>query len=112
MQWDSSRQGGFTTGEPWLPVVNPAARNVTGQREDSASLLAFYRDAIALRRELGGETRMLDLGAEAIAFERGRETVLLNLADEPCPIPAGEVLLASAPTRTKIPPHAADVLRG
>src|SRR5919206_2109167 len=27
MQWDGSPAGGFTTGEPWLPLVDPARRN-------------------------------------------------------------------------------------
>ena len=43
MQWDASPGGGFTTGEPWLPLVDPAERNVAAQRGDPASLLSLYR---------------------------------------------------------------------
>ena len=32
MQWDAGPRGGFTTGTPWLPPVDPAARNVADQR--------------------------------------------------------------------------------
>jgi alpha-glucosidase len=50
MQWDASPNGGFTAGEPWLPLVDPAARNVAAQRDDPDSLLALYRDLLAWRR--------------------------------------------------------------
>jgi alpha-glucosidase len=51
MQWDASPTGGFTTGEPWLPLVDPEERNVEAQRADPDSLLHFYRGLIAQRRE-------------------------------------------------------------
>jgi alpha-glucosidase len=50
MQWDAS--GGFTTGTPWLPMVDPAERNVADQRDDPGSLLHHYRDLIARRAGL------------------------------------------------------------
>src|SRR5204863_294847 len=34
MQWDTSPTGGFTSGVPWLPAVDPAERNVEAQRDD------------------------------------------------------------------------------
>ena len=39
MQWDASPSGGFTSGEPWLPLVDPADHNVADQRDDPASTL-------------------------------------------------------------------------
>jgi alpha-glucosidase len=113
MQWDSSQHGGFTSGEPWLSVVDPAERNVAAQRDDPESLLAFYRDAIALRRELDGQATMLDLGPGVVAFERGPHTVVVNLGTAHCALPAGDVLLASAPVDAALlPAHAAVVIRG
>ena len=50
MQWDASATGGFTSGTPWLPLVDPGTRNVAGQADDPASLLALYRRLIAARR--------------------------------------------------------------
>jgi alpha-glucosidase len=46
MQWDASPTGGFTTGEPWLPPIDPAERNVEAQRADPDSLLNHYRHLI------------------------------------------------------------------
>ena len=51
MQWDATPNGGFTTGEPWLPLVDPAERNVASQRDDPESLLSLYRDLLAWRRK-------------------------------------------------------------
>jgi len=48
MQWDAG--GGFTTGTPWLPMVDPQVRNVADQRDDPRSLLNHYRELIARRR--------------------------------------------------------------
>jgi alpha-glucosidase len=48
MQWD--RHGGFTTGTPWLPMVDPEERNVADQREDADSVLNLYRELIAKRK--------------------------------------------------------------
>ena len=44
MQWDATPNGGFTSGTPWLPPVDPERRNVEAQRGDSASLLEHYRE--------------------------------------------------------------------
>jgi len=60
MQWDASPSGGFTTGTPWLPLVDPEQRSVEAQRGDPDSMLEHYRRLIAERRE--GE-RGLNLGA-------------------------------------------------
>jgi alpha-glucosidase len=90
MAWDATANGGFTTGTPWLPVVDPAAANVAGQERDPDSLLHLYRDLVALRRDtLRGPLTLLDDTAPGIlAFTRGdRHLVVLNLGDLPAPIP-------------------------
>jgi len=58
MQWDGSASGGFTTGEPWLPLVDPAERNVEAQRADPDSLLNHYRRLIQERPEVEREIRI------------------------------------------------------
>jgi alpha-glucosidase len=51
MQWAPSRNGGFTTGEPWLPVgAETAVVNVEAQRDDPRSMLSLFRELIRLRR--------------------------------------------------------------
>lgn len=51
MRWDGSPVGGFTKGEPWLPMgADVAARNVAKLQADKRSLLWLYRRLIQLRR--------------------------------------------------------------
>ena len=51
MRWDNSRHGGFTSGEPWLPMgPDVIDRNVERLKRDERSLLSLYRALIALRR--------------------------------------------------------------
>lgn len=50
-QWDDSENAGFTTGTPWLKV-NPNYKrvNAASQEQDPDSVLSFYRNLIALRK--------------------------------------------------------------
>ena len=71
MQWEPRPDGGFTTGTPWLPLVDPRERSVSAQRADERSLLALYRRLIALRREMGPGLRFVDDEPHVLAYERG-----------------------------------------
>jgi alpha-glucosidase len=97
MQWDGTSLGGFTSGQPWLPVVDAPARNVAAQAGDPNSLLSLARAAIALRRELTGGARFLDAADDVLAFRRrSGHVVALNLAGEPrAAPPAGQLRLAT-----------------
>jgi len=110
MQWDASPAGGFTTGDPWLPPIDPAERNVETQRGDPGSLLELYRTLIALRRGLGDGFRLVDAEPGVVAFERGGHTVAVNTTAEPRLAPAGELVLATHEGEG-LPPHAALIMR-
>jgi alpha-glucosidase len=98
MQWDASEEGGFTTGTPWLPVVNPAEFNVADQREDRDSTLWLVRDLIALRRELPADFELIDAADGVVAFRRGSHTTAVNTTAEPLPAPlTSEVRIQTAP---------------
>jgi alpha-glucosidase len=91
MQW--SGDGGFTTGEPWLPygdlTVNVAAE---------PPILTLHRRLLALRREFAAAPyRTLHAGAGVFAFARGDDiAVALNLTGEPRALPVrGELLLST-----------------
>jgi len=108
MQWDAS--GGFTSGEPWLPLVDPATLNVADERADPGSLLNLYRRLIELRRGLGGGFRLLDAEPGVVAYERGDHVVAVNTTAEPRPAPEGETVLATHHGEG-LPPHAALIVR-
>jgi len=56
MQWDASRNAGFTTStKPWLPVPPSYQQyNVAVEAKDPDSILSFYKRLLALRRNQPG----------------------------------------------------------
>lgn len=51
MQWDNSKNAGFTTGTPWLKVnPNYQSINVKDQLADETSVLAYYKKLLSLRK--------------------------------------------------------------
>lgn len=51
MQWDNSKNAGFSSGEPWIKVnSNYKFINVFKQLNDNNSILNFYKQMIALRK--------------------------------------------------------------
>jgi alpha-glucosidase len=89
MPWTGEPGGGFTTGQPWLPLPPDAAtRNVASQRADPGSVLSFYRALLTLRRatpalHAGAFARVASPTPGVLAFRRwtlgGRALVALNL---------------------------------
>jgi alpha-glucosidase len=83
---------GFTSGSPWLPVVEDAEHlNVATQSQDARSTLAFARRLLALRRaegELqGGAQRSVDAAPGLYCFVRGdRFLVALNFTSAKVPL--------------------------
>ncbi len=50
MQWDTSENAGFTSGKPWLPLMENFSRvNVKEQEMEKDSMLNFYKKLIQLR---------------------------------------------------------------
>jgi alpha-glucosidase len=87
MQWDASRHGAFTTGEPWLPAVDPAEHNVEAQRDDPGSMLSLVRELLTLRRELGDGFELLDAPDGVVAYRRGHHVVAVNTTAQPERVP-------------------------
>jgi alpha-glucosidase len=115
MAWDATENGGFTTGTPWLPVVDPAAANVADQERDPSSLLYLYRDLIALRRDtLRGPLALIDNTAPGVlAFTRGgAHIVALNLGDAPAPAPAAGITLRHTHDRVRADAHVSTLAPG
>ncbi|MDX1583092.1 MAG: alpha-amylase family glycosyl hydrolase [Thermoanaerobaculia bacterium] len=52
MQWSDAVNGGFTDGDPWLPLPDDLDRlNVKAEENDERSMLSLYRALISIRRE-------------------------------------------------------------
>jgi alpha-glucosidase len=95
---------GFSAGaDPWLPQPADWGRvTVAAEDAEPTSMLALYRAALNCRRllpELRGEDfQWIDAEPEVLAFRRGAQVVcLVNFSDRPVVLPAGSIILASAP---------------
>jgi alpha-glucosidase len=96
VQWDASPAGGFTTGTPWLPPLDPGERNVAAQREDPESLLHLYRELLSARRGLDGPVEDLRAQDGVLSFRRGRHRVAVNTTREGRPLArSGRVVVAT-----------------
>ena len=93
MQWNAEKHAGFTTGEPWISEEdNYEQINVEVEKEDSDSILAFYKKLIQLRKSMPviseGSIHFLTGEPEAVlGYERSygekKLLVLCNLKEEP-----------------------------
>jgi alpha-glucosidase len=121
MQWDGSARGGFTTGEPWLPInQETATMNVEAQRGEAGSMFELYRRLIAERRSSPalrrGSYRSAPSPKSVFAYLREadgeRRFVALNFSSRPArvaiPGGAGRMILSTDPAREAA--AAADVI--
>ena len=75
MPWRDAPLGGFTTGEPWLPLGKAnLARAVELQEDDADSLLALTRELLAIRHAhpplRAGTLRIREASDELLVFDR------------------------------------------
>lgn len=93
VQWSDAEHAGFSMAEPWFSV-NPNYReiNVRAQEDDPASLLNFYRNALALRKATpaaidGAYREFHPLNRRFYAYERvlgaSRMLVVCSLSEKP-----------------------------
>jgi alpha-glucosidase len=110
--WRPGPGAGFTSGEPWLPLVSNADE-LCAERQagDPRSALSLARRLAELRAGepvlQHGEQRTLDAGDDILAWERtgdGRRMLaLMNFAAEPRPARCerGTVVVSSDPDRAE-----------
>lgn len=126
MPWQAGApHGGFTKGEPWLPMsaVN-IARAVDAQEGDARSLLSLTRSLLALRRNTPalrlGRLENIVADKALLAFDRihagERMRCLFNLSvgavTPPSPPPGAEVILSVGEASPQaMPPYSAMFLR-
>ncbi len=118
MQWNAAQNAGFTTATPWIKInPNYAQVNVAAEEKDPASVLNYFRQAVAVRHAhkvlVYGKYALLDAANPHIyAYTRtqGSEKALIVLNFSPekrdWPLPAG-LTLGSAPWLTNYPAFAA-----
>ena len=110
VQWDDSKNAGFTEGVPWIEVSDRYEEiNVARALEDSSSIFYTYQKLIQLRHELdvltygSVEPHLMedeDLFVYERLYEGERITVMANFRNREVPYPEsidseGEVLLSN-----------------
>lgn len=91
-QWDSSENGGFTSGKPWLKVNNNSKTiNAVDEEKDVNSVLNYFKKMIKIRKEnlvlVYGDYTLLDMeNPDIYAYTRELEgkkfLVLLNFTSQ------------------------------
>lgn len=93
MQWNTTRNAGFTSGNPWLKVTsNYPVINVSSEEQDANSCLNYFRKLTALRNEnkkiwvYGTYTLLDEKNPDVFAYIRenngNKMLVLLNFSKE------------------------------
>ena len=91
MQWDTSKNAGFTKGTPWLKVCDRYKEINTENRYEPDSVFQYYKELVKLRKELpviqkGSVTPLLREDKEILAYRReyqGKELyVFCNFFDK------------------------------
>ncbi len=109
IQWDSSSEAGFTSGEPWIKVnPNYTEINVEAAEQERDSILHYLRKMIALRKDSdvlqNGDYSDLYPDHESLyIFSRETESdkviIVMNFSDDVQDIPSGlelgEVLISN-----------------
>ena len=95
MQWDASKNAGFSSGKPWLPVHDDYKTcNVEKQLADANSVLMWYKLLAKLREEqpllvAGDYAELMADSEEVYAYERThngeRLVVLANFVEREVP---------------------------
>lgn len=91
MPWDSSSNGGFTSGTPWL-ALNPHFEeiNVADALARESSIFYTYQRLIQLRKEnpiiVWGDFHLLDTAEKVFAYTRSYQNqqwlIVVNLSDQ------------------------------
>ena len=117
MQWDPSPGAGFSSGSPWLPLVDPSEANVADQRDDPRSLLSLYRGLIAARQgsvalARGEHRSIFGLAENVLAWRRDtpeeQVLVLVNMGAQAVSLDvsrvglSGDVLIATGDRRGRV----------
>lgn len=100
MQWDASKNAGFTTGTPWIKVnPNYTTINAASQVNDPDSIFSYYKKLVHLRKEYavfvdGRFTMFLPEDENIFAYTRENEdsklVVVCNFFDKTLPMPLKE----------------------
>lgn len=126
LQWDGSKNGGFSTADRTWMKVNPnyTSINIEKQQDDPDSILSYYRKMIEVRKQFDtlvyGNYELLDTDDNVFAYVRKSQnetfTIVVNLSENERALPAikdAELVLANVDSEVSstLKPYEARVYR-
>lgn len=112
MQWDDSKNAGFTTGTPWIRVnPNYVRINAETERKNPDSIFSYYKELIRLRHErdiiVYGNYTLLEPMDEKLfvytrEFEGEKLLVICNFTSEDVVTPERVLALVREKQETKV----------
>lgn len=104
VQWTGGENGGFSAGEPWMPV-NPNRAYINAEADAAApdSVQAFYRETVAARKAcpalVGGAYAPLPRSGSLVAYRRydgdSSFSIYVNMSPRPVRVPEGDIALCT-----------------
>jgi alpha-glucosidase len=100
MQWNATRNAGFSVATPWLPLASDFAQeNVVNLDADTGSILTLYRALIQLRKQLpqltSGSYEPVAAQGDLLLYRRRAEgealIIALNLGAEPASVTSSAI---------------------
>jgi alpha-glucosidase len=100
MQWNATRNAGFSVATPWLPLASDFAHeNVVNLDADTGSILTLYRALIQLRKQLpqlaSGSYESVAAQGDLLLYRRRAEgealIIALNLGAEPASVTSSAI---------------------
>jgi alpha-glucosidase len=100
MQWNATRNAGFSVATPWLPLASDFAHeNVVNLDADTGSILTLYRALIQLRKQLpqlaSGSYEPVAAQGDLLLYRRRAEgetlIIALNLGAEPASVTSSAI---------------------
>ena len=100
MQWNATRNAGFSVATPWLPLASDFAHeNVVNLDADTGSILTLYRALIQLRKQLpqltSGTYEPVAAQGDLLLYRRRAEgealIIALNLGAEPASVTSSAI---------------------
>ena len=97
MPWNNGKNGGFSTGTPWIVADFDSERTAAAEESDDCSVLNFYRRLFALRQSdpvlLHGDFELLQNDDGTVLYRRRKDDqtrfIVVRFAETPAPMPQG-----------------------
>ena len=107
MQWNKSRNGGFssTKGELYLPTMLANKNNVEDSLKDEKSLLNYIKKLISIRKQyddLRNNEVEINNDNGLVSIKRNKLVLYMNISDRVIPLDESKVIIHSGDNKKEL----------